>query len=129
MDNLAKQYIKNAKALFPLMNKDEKKYFEKLSINVEDYCEAKSVSSMEELYRDFGTPADVANSYFSNADLDYILKQIKRTKTIKISLITIIVSVLVAVSTFCYIIYNEHQMYLEQQMFIEETFIENTIIE
>ena len=129
MDNLAKQYIKNAKALFPLMNKDEKKYFEKLSINVEDYCEAKSVSSIEELYRDFGTPADVANSYFLNADLDYILKQIKRTKIIKISLITIIVSVLIAVSTFCYIIYNEHQVYLEQQMFIEETFIEDTIIE
>ena len=129
MDNLAKQYIKNAKALFPLMNKDEKKYFEKLSINVEDYCEAKSVSSMEEIYRDFGTPADVANSYFSNADLDYILKQIKRTKIIKISLITIIVSVLIAVSTYCYVLYSSHQVYLEQQIFMEETFIEDTTIE
>ena len=77
MDNLGKQYIKNAKALFPLMNKDEKKYFEKLSKNVEDYCETKSVSSIEELYRDFGTPSDIANSYFSNADLDYILKQME----------------------------------------------------
>lgn len=129
MDNLAKQYIKNAKALFPLMNKDEKKYFGKLSINVEDYCEAKSVSSMEDLYRDFGTPADVANSYFSNADLDYILKQIKRTKIIKISLITIIIFVLLATATYCYILYDGHRVYLDQQIFMEETFIEDTIIE
>ena len=124
MNNLAKQYIKNAKALFPLMNKDEKKYFEKLSINVEDYCETKSVSSIEELYRNFGTPSDIANSYFSNANLDYILKQIKRTKTIKFSLITIIVSALIVVSTYCYILYSSHQVYLEQQIFMEDTIIE-----
>lgn len=129
MDNLAKQYIKNAKALFPLMNKDERKYFKKLRINVEDFCEVNSVSSIEELYRDFGTPSDIANSYFSNADLDYILKQIKRTKIIKISLITIIVSVLIVVSTYCYILYSSHQVYLEQQIFMEETYIKDTIIE
>ena len=82
MNNLCKQYIKNAKTLFPIIGKTEKEYLKKLELNVQDYCEESSVSSIEELYRDFGSPSEVVNSYFSSVDLDYLLKRISISKKI-----------------------------------------------
>lgn len=121
MDSLAKQYIKNAKALFPLMGKDEKQYFKKLQINIEDYCETKSVSSIEELYNDFGSPIDIVNTYFSSSKIDYILNQIRRTKIIKTTLIVLIVSALVGVTAYCTLVYSAYQVFKAEQIFFEDT--------
>lgn len=123
MDSLAKQYIKNAKALFPLMGKDEKQYFKKLQINIEDYCEAKSVSSIEELYNDFGSPTDVLNSYFSNVELNYILKRINISKRIKAALIIIVTFAFISVSSFGLYLYHAYNLMQEQMVFFEETTI------
>jgi uncharacterized membrane protein len=123
MNNLCKQYIKNAKVLFPVVGKAEKEYFKNLELNVKDYCVETSVSSLEELYKDFGTPSEVANSYFSNANIDYILKQIKRTKIIKITLIALIIATLIALSAYCTVLYCSYQVFKTEQIFSEETFI------
>lgn len=124
MDNLCKQYIKNAKALFPVMGKAERKYFENLELNVQEYCEETSVSSLEDLYKNFGTPAEVVNSYFTSANMDYVLKQIKRAKVVKTTLIAFVVAALIAMTTCCTILYSAYQVFQDEQMFSEETVIE-----
>lgn len=124
MNNLCKQYIRNAKALFPVMGKEERKYFKSLELNLQDYCEETSWSSLEELYKNFGTPAEIVNSYFTSVNMDYVLKQIRRTKVIKTILITFVVAALVTMTTCCTILYSAYQVFQYEQIFSEETVIE-----
>ena len=98
MNNICKQYIKNVKSFFPI--------------------------SGEELYRNFGTPSEVVNTYYSHMDINYILKQIKRTKAIKALIISLITSALVIVSAYCISLYSEYEAFRNQEIFFEETFIE-----
>ena len=76
---------------FPIVGKAEKKYLRNLKSNLEDYCEEKSVTSLEELYQGFGAPSEVVNTYYSSVDIDYILGQIKRTRIIRNSLVIFVV--------------------------------------
>lgn len=124
MDNLAKQFTKNVKAFFPIVGKAEKEYLKKLELNLEDYCEEKQVSSLEELYKDFGTPSDVVHSYYSSVNIDYILKRLRLTKIIKTCLVTLIIAILVTVSAYCLQLYSGYQVFKQQQIFFEETIIE-----
>lgn len=123
MNNLCKKYLRNVKVFFPIMGKQERKYLENLELNVNDFCAEKSLTSLEDLYKDFGTPSDVANSYFSSANIDYILKQIRRTKAIKTALVTLIVSALLATSICCTILYSSYKVFKSEQIFSEDTFI------
>ena len=124
MDNISKQYIKNVKVFFPIVGKAEKKYLRNLKSNLEDYCEEKSVTSLEELYQGFGAPSEVVNTYYSSVDIDYILGQIKRTRIIRNSLVIFVVSVLVALSAYFSYLYSEYRLMQSQMIFLEETFIE-----
>lgn len=124
MDKLCKQYIKDAKALFPVMGKSEKIFIRKLEYNLRDYCEELTVSSMDGIYKNFGTPAEVVNAYFSSANIDYILKQIKRTRAIKAVLVALVVVALIAVTTYCSILYSTFEVFKAEQIFSEDTFIE-----
>ena len=124
MNNLCKQYIKNVRALFPIIGKTEKQYLRKLELNLQEYCEETSASCIEELYRDLGSPSEVVNSYYSNVDMDYLLRQIKRTKIIKTTFVALILATLVSVSEYCILLYAEHKVFKAEQIFSEETFIE-----
>lgn len=123
MNNLCKQYIKNAKTLFPIIGKTEKEYLKKLELNVQDYCEESSVSSIEELYRDFGSPSEVVNSYFSSVKLDYMLKRINISKKIKVFLVVIVTLAFIGVSSFGLYLYQAYNLMQDQMVFFEETSI------
>lgn len=124
MDNLCKQYINDAKTLFPIMGKNEKEYFKNLELNIKDYCEETALSSLEELYKNWGTPVELVNSYFLHANTDYILRQIRRTKVVKTTLIALIISALIAVSAYCTFLYSSYKVFKDEQIFSEQTFIE-----
>lgn len=124
MNNLYKQYIKNAKTFFPIMGKNEKQYFKNLELHIKDYCEETSTSTLEELYNNFGKPSDVANTYFSSVNTDYVIKQIKRTKVIKAFLITLMISALITVSVCCSIFYSTYNVFKSEQIYSENTIIE-----
>lgn len=123
MNNLCKQYIKNAKTLFPIIGKTEKEYLKKLELNVQDYCEESSVSSIEELYRDFGSPSEVVNSYFSSVKLDYMLKRISISKKIKAFFVVIATLAFIGVSFFGLYLYQAYNLMQDQMVFFEETSI------
>lgn len=64
MNRVCKIYVKNVKSAFPIIGKSERLYIKKLQNYLEEYCNEYNISSLEELYKNFGTPADVINSYF-----------------------------------------------------------------
>lgn len=64
MNRVCKIYVKNVKSAFPIIGKSERLYIKKLQNYLEEYCNEYNISSLEELYKNFGTHDDVINSYF-----------------------------------------------------------------
>lgn len=124
MNNICKQYIKNVKAFFPAFGKNEKRYLKNFKLNVEEYFEENPICSLEELYQNFGSPSEVINTYYAHVDINYILKQIKRTKAIKAFILSLIIFALISVSVYCISLYSEYETFKNQEIFFEETFIE-----
>lgn len=123
MDKLSKQYVKNVKSFFPIYGKGEKKYLENLEINILDFCEEASISDLDELYEKFGTPSEVVNTYYVSMDTNYILKQISRTKLLRVLVVAFISSILIAVSAYCTLLYAQFQVFENEQVHFTETII------
>lgn len=124
MNTICKQYIKNAKSFFPNIGKEERKYLKNLELTISEYCEEQSISSLEELYKDVGMPFEVVNNYYENINVNHILHQINRKKIIRLSLLAIIFSLLLALLGYSIIAYSELQMLKAEDIFFEETIIE-----
>lgn len=86
-NNLAQKYINEVKFLFPVIRKTEKIYLQQMKQNIEDYCEQSSVSTMEELYEEFGAPQDVVYTYYSVMDMSIIFSYIRYQRILKFFLI------------------------------------------
>lgn len=123
MDKISKQYVKNVKSFFPIIGKSEKKYLNGLEINVEDYCEETSISSLKELYEKFGTPSEVVNAYYSNVDVNYILKQISKAKLVKRLIFMLMLAILVSTLAYGAYLHSEYQTLKNEEIFFEETII------
>lgn len=124
MNKIAKEFSKNAKAFFPIYSHKEKEYLKNLESNIEDYCEDNNINSLDDLYSKYGNPSDVAHSYFSTCNSEYILNKLKIAKKIKYSIVLIITAVFIALSSYCMKLYAEYQIFAEEQIFYEETIIE-----
>lgn len=124
MKMISRQYISEIKALFPILRKSEKKYIANLKITIEDYCEDNNVTSIEQLYKDYGTPNDVVNSYYSTIDINYLINRIRIAKHIKRFVAAILVLAIIALSAYCINLYSSYQVFEDEQVFYEETIIE-----
>lgn len=91
MTKICKQYISDVKTLFPILGKDERQYISILSTNIEDFCANAHIESREDLYSEFGNPADTVNTYFSSLPITDTVKKIRITKWIKVTIIAILV--------------------------------------
>ena len=123
MDGLCKEYIKSIKAFFPVMGKKEKEYLKNLELNIKDFCCENSVTSMEALYKDFGMPSEVANSYFSNVQMDYLLKKINISQKVKMALISFMILMVMGMSIFSGCLFAAYNQMQNQLIFFEETTI------
>lgn len=124
MNKICKQYISEVRAFFPVMGKSERKYVNKLRLNIENFCEEAEITSKQELYENYGNPHDVVNDYYSTVDTDDIIKKIRISKYIKAFIIAILALAVIAVSTYCIIRYEYHQMSIRQEAVIVEEVIE-----
>lgn len=125
MNKLAKQYVKEAKAFFPIVRKQEKKYLKQLENTIDEYCQRRfDVLSKEKIYEEFGTPSEIAYSYFSNLEISFLLKRINITKTVKAFLIAITLLLLVGASALSIYLYHTYNLIESQMIFSEDTFIE-----
>ena len=83
MNKLCRTYIRKVKLLFPVMGKYERKYIKAITINVNDYLADVPESTIDDLYKEFGTPKDIIDSYYSTVNTDDVIKKIRISKYIK----------------------------------------------
>ena len=117
MNKLCRQYRSDIKSFFPIMGNPEKKYLFKLMRSVEDYCDEEHVTTIEELYKGFGSPGDVVSTYLELTDTSLLMKRIRITKWIKRGIVAFLLIALIGVSIYGIITYEEHKMYQHQQIY------------
>lgn len=120
MSKLCKAYINKIKFLFPIMGKSEKQYIKTLRLNIEDFLESSSEISIDVLYKEFGKPEDIVNSYYENTDTEKIIKRIKTSKYIKICISAVSICLLISTLVFCYTLYSQHKALLEESFIYSE---------
>lgn len=116
MNKICKEYISEVKALFPIKSRQEKEYLRKLSQDIEDYCSETQNCTKKDLYANYGLPCEVVSNYISSADTDYIIKRIRTTKAIKLSLIALLALATIVATTFCGFLYHQHLMDKQQEI-------------
>ena len=119
-NNFAQKYMNNVKALFPLIRKQERIYLRQMRQNIDDYCEISTVSSLEELYEEFGSPQDVVYNYYSIMDASQLFTMIRFHQIIKC------VSIFIALIIVCAMLFREHLIMMRQEAIFTETAITNT---
>lgn len=120
--NLSQKYTNNVKALFPLKRKQERIYLRQMKQNIDDYCENTAVSSLEELYEEFGSPQDVVYNYYSIMDASQLFFMIRFHQIIKYISITIILIIIF----ICAMLFQEHYIMIQQEAIFTETAITDT---
>ncbi len=122
-NNFSKKYMDDVKTLFPIIRKSEKAYLRQMKQNIADYCEQSTVSSVDELYEEFGKPQDVVYDYFSMMDITQLLSHIHLRRTIK-HFFTAICAIVFAIALFVTaILYQEHLEVMRQEVIFIETTI------
>ena len=124
MNKLCKTYIRRVKTLFPLMGKSERKYIKILKTNINDYLVDTPNSNINDLYKEFGSPKDIMNSYYSTIDIDNVIKKIRISKYVKTLIILLAMCLLSLTVLRFYIQYEGHQVFIKEQIHSEETIIE-----
>ena len=124
MNKLCKTYIRRVKTLFPLMGKSERKYIKILKTNINDYLVDTPNSNINDLYKEFGSPKDIMNSYYSTIDIDNVIKKIRISKYVKTLIILLAMCLLSVTVLRFYIQYEGHQVFMKEQIHSEETIIE-----
>lgn len=124
MSKLGKTYIRKVKTLFPIMGKSERCFIKPLKSNVDDFLADHPQSNLEDLYKEFGKPEDVINSYYITIDTNNIIKRIKISKYIKFLIIVLAICLFSLTILRFYILCEEHQVFMEERIYSEETVIE-----
>lgn len=122
-NNYSQKYINNVKALFPITRKEERNYLRQMKQNIDDYCAESAVSSMEELYLEFGKPQDVVHDYYSMVDIIPLFTYIRLRRIIKYFLTFFCVIIFVIAIYTCTILYKEHLVFMRQEAMFTETTI------
>lgn len=97
-DKALKQYFKQIKLLLPIYSKEEKIFINDLKKSIDEYIESNPNCTYEEILERFETPADVAYKYISCLDQHELCKRISLRKTIKKTVIAIIIISLITCS-------------------------------
>lgn len=124
MNRICKKYLSEIKSLFPIMGKHERKYLSKFSVIVEEYCDEENITSIGDLYKEFGQPYIIVGTYLANIDIIRLSKRINFAKWMKRGLVAILLLALISLSMFTATIYKEHQIFKQEQIFFEEESIQ-----
>ena len=116
MVNMCKIYVSQVKAILPVWGKKEKAFVKKLHSALCDYCEDNNVNTIEELYKGYGTPQEIAFEYIALMKPEVISKRINTAKYLRILIVTVIVLSTIATSLFCMGLFHEYKVQTRQEV-------------
>lgn len=121
MNRLCKQYISQVKLLLLTIGKSEKNYLTTLTSNLEDFCEDTSPQTMDDLYKEFGSPVDTVNSYISTLPTETLIKRIRTSKYIRCLIVALIIMFACITSIFAITYYQSFQVFKQEAVYFTDT--------
>ena len=121
MNRLCKQYISQVKLLLPTIGKSEKNYLTTLTSNLEDFCEDTSPQTMDDLYKEFGSPVDTVNSYISTLPTETLIKRIRTSKYIRCLIVALIIMFACITSIFAITYYQSFRVFKQEAVYFTDT--------
>jgi hypothetical protein len=121
MNRLCKQYISQVKLLLPTIGKSEKNCLTTLTSNLEDFCEDTSPQTMDDLYKEFGSPVDTVNSYISTLPTETLIKRIRTSKYIRCLIVALIIMFACITSIFAITYYQSFQVFKQEAVYFTDT--------
>ncbi len=121
MNRLCKQYISQVKLLLPTIGKSEKNYLTTLTSNLEDFCKDTSPQTMDDLYKEFGSPVDTVNSYISTLPTETLIKRIRTSKYIRCLIVALIIMFACITSIFAITYYQSFQVFKQEAVYFTDT--------
>ena len=121
MNRLCKQYISQVKLLLPTFGKSEKNYLTTLTSNLEDFCEDTASQTMDDLYKEFGSPVDTVNSYISTLPTETLIKRIRTSKYIRCLIVALIIMFACITSIFAITYYQSFQVFKQEAVYFTDT--------
>ena len=121
MNRLCKQYISQVKLLLPTIGKSEKNYLTTLTSNLEDFCEDTSPQTMDDLYKEFGSPVDTVNSYISTLPTETLIKRIRTSRYIRCLIVALIIMFACITSIFAITYYQSFQVFKQEAVYFTDT--------
>ncbi len=116
MDNICKTYVSQVKAILPMRGKKEKAFVRKLHCDLCDYCEDNNINTIEELYKNHGTPQEVVFEYISLMEPNVISKRINTAKFIRMFVIGLLALATIATSALCITLHSEYQIFKNKEI-------------
>jgi hypothetical protein len=124
-ENDLKRYFKEIKSLFPVYGEREKQFLANLMSDIGKFTGSNPISDYVQLISSFGEPKTIVSQYLAEADSDYLAKQIKTAKFVRIGVIAIIIAAVVVIVSVIAIMYVDfvkgQTQYLDREVteFIE----------
>lgn len=91
LDKDVKIYIKEVKSLLICDYKTQKKFIGDIKSRIDEHIESGCVKNIDDIYKQIGTPQDIAKAFFENADVKKVKKKMNISKTILIGIIVALV--------------------------------------
>lgn len=129
MNRLCKQYISQVKLLLPTIGKSEKNYLTTLTSNLEDFCEDTAPQTMDDLYKEFGSPVDTVNSYISTFSTADLMNRIRTRKYMRCAIYFLAVFLSCISIILGIFAYHTYRILKEQEAVFVETVITDGPIE
>ena len=95
MNQQSKRYYKDIKAIITSRGTQEKRLIKDYKLRILELNETKPDISYEELKEILGSPIDIITEYYEGADTEYIMKQLRITNAIRLSICCILVLTLI----------------------------------
>lgn len=108
--SIVDDYLIKVKKAFPIYGKKEKRFVADFRADVEEHLVNMPSCSEDLLVEKFGSPQEIAVSYYSNLKEDAYYLLVKREHTLKLILISLIIALAVMCSVFagfCYAAYQK----------------------
>ncbi len=123
MNDITK-FEKMVRDMFPIYGPYEKRFYSDLKKNIAEFSDRNDSVVFSDLQKKFGSPTDVIRDYFDNVEPDYLIKQLSRTRYIRLTCFIVILAIISALVAWNIKNYIAYKTFEENLPAIEKTTIE-----
>lgn len=118
--NLAHKYVALVKKEIPFSSKSKRKFLYILEQNIENYTRENPAVSFSDLEASFGSPKEVASSYYDTLDKEDFDKHLKTKRTILFLVLSVCLFIIFACACYYYNLHKDLPAYTIEEIRIIE---------